>query len=64
MGKKLTHYYSDRLPAGSWMTACGRDGEKIGGLIAYFFKGIEPKFRCKICNKKFEEEVKKDLTIL
>ena len=40
-------------------TACGRDGEKVGGLITGFFKLIKSKYRCKTCNKIFKKRNKK-----
>lgn len=37
-------------------TACGRDGYKTGGLIAFFFERVKQNERCKICNRRFEKE--------
>ena len=41
------------------LTACGRDGFYIGGLIGYFFKMTKVKERCKTCNKIYQKGVKK-----
>jgi len=57
-GSTPYHYYPDGKPDSDMTTACGRDGHKTGGFIAFFFKTVAPKDRCKICNKRFEKDQK------
>lgn len=54
-GKK-THYYP-KLPTDGWTTACGRDGRKVGGLIAFFFKVEKISKRCKTCDARFGRDI-------
>ena len=61
--KDIYHYYP---PDTDTRTACGRrgdkrkrDGCKIGGLIAYFFRHVRLDLRCKTCQKQFEKDQKK-----
>ncbi len=53
---KKYHYYPNSSPDTDNMTACGRDGRKVGGLISFFFRGIKRNIRCKTCDKQFKKE--------
>ena len=53
MRKKKYHYYSCNRPDTDNITACGRDGYKVGGFISFFFRQCKQSERCKICNKQF-----------
>ena len=55
MKKEKTHYYPD-LPTDGWKTACGRDGRKTGGFIAFFFKVVHLGERCRVCNKRYQKD--------
>ena len=50
-----THYYHTPMKD-DWTTACGRDGRKTGGLIAFFFKVERRGDRCKTCDKQFNKD--------
>ena len=56
MKKNKTHYYSEHGDEDSWITACGRDGHKTGGFVAFFFKIVKKSERCKVCDKVFEKK--------
>lgn len=49
------HYYPNEFTTNR-TTACGRDGRKTGGLIAYFFKITNITDRCKVCNRRFKKD--------
>lgn len=53
------HYYPDDWADTDWTTACGRNGHKTGGFIAFFFKMLKSHERCKICNKRFKKDQNK-----
>ena len=50
------HYYPDNWTKTDWTLACGRNGHKIGGFIAFFFKMTEQHKRCKVCDKRFRKD--------
>ncbi|MCK5617532.1 hypothetical protein KAR91_87520 [Candidatus Pacearchaeota archaeon] len=50
------HYYPDDWAETDWTVACGRNGHKTGGLIAFFFGMIEQHERCKVCDKRFKKD--------
>lgn len=39
---------------GYGLTACGREGRNVGGLIERFFEGVKLEWRCKTCNKVYK----------
>ena len=52
---KKTHYYPYEY-ATDRITACGRDGRKVGGLIKFFFRIEKRSERCKVCDKRFRKD--------
>ena len=57
MKKKKIHYYPESRPNTDNTTACGRDGQKTGGFMGFFFRWVKQSERCKICNKQFIKEL-------
>ena len=63
MLKKRTgkyHWYPNKSKPGRKRsypkTACGRDGNDVGGFITFFFREcVNDSSSCKICVKKFKE---------